>query len=318
MAKGADLVIGGGCPPHMVYVRVAPDLKARSWGWSQTWHSAFMQTVCRIRRDVTRCVLNGLPMLCEARVLPLPAGAFIELHVVCSGTQIVIHILDFVGPHDPGPDGGTWQPQPVDGSAHGAYGTGSELRLVAFYQPMPGGRLVDILHQLANNPIGTRAGMPRAYASCSSRLPIAKTMVWMPKELTSTPAVRASEGSNGPHNVISRHSLMPACGKLEGLPAMHSRRSQPGIVGVADLRPGAPWLMSGTRTLRSEQSIYSGIRTFKSSGVIAAGSPLRAHSGFNFDTAQLWSTSHSRHLSQQLRSDAVGLSPGRALGPRLH
>jgi hypothetical protein len=318
MAKGADLVVGGGCPPHMVYVRVAPDLKARSWGWSQTWHSAFMQTVSRIRQDVTKCVLNGFPMICEARVLPLPAGAFIELHVICSGTQIVIHVLDYVGPHDPGPDGGTWQPQPVDGSAHGAYGTGSELRLVAFYGPMPGTRPVDILYQLANHPCGKSAGMPRLCASYSSGRPGTKTMVWMPKELTSAPAARVGEGRNGQHNAIYPNSLLPAGGMLERLPAMRSRRNRAGIVDIADLRPGAPWLSSSTRTFMSEQGFYSVIRTFKASRVGAAGSPLRVRSSFDFDTDKFWSATHSRHLPQQLPSDPIGLSPGRASEPQLH
>jgi hypothetical protein len=316
MANGADLVVGGGCPPHMVYVRVAPDVKARSRGWSQTWRSAFAQTVCRIRTDVTRCVLNGLPMICEARVVPLPAGAFIELHVVCSGTQIVIHVLDFVGPNDPGPDGGNWQPQPVDDTAHGAYGTAGELHLVPFYAPLSGDGPVDILHRLAANRSRTTVGSPKVHRPipAGSR---SKTMVWMPKEPTSAPAARTCEGRNGGHTVVSRNASMPAGGKLERSPAMRSRRSQPGSVGIADPCPAAPWIASGTPTLMPEKGICSAIRIFKSSRVIAAESPLRAHAGFNFDTSLFWSAIHSRPLPQQLRSDPVGLSPGRASEPQL-
>jgi hypothetical protein len=290
MATGADLVVGGGCPPHMVYVRVAPDLKARSWGWSQAWHHAFTQTVSHLRTGVAGCVMDGLPIVSHAVVIRLPAGACIEVRVTCSGTQIVIRVLDFMGPHDPGPGGGICPPRPAHGSAHGAYSTGRGLHLVPFYEPMRVEGLVDVLRQQPSNQSATSAGMQRSSASRSRRHPTATTIVRAPKVLTFAFSFGAPESRNVESNAIARNSLKPAIAKL---PTPLSSRSQPGIAIDADLR-ATRWSMSNPAA-----------RFLPARRIIDMKTRCDAHAGPDFDRSAPLPGLHSRHIPQRFPPNHV-------------
>jgi hypothetical protein len=317
MAKGADLVVGGGCPPHMVYVRVAPDVKASSRSWSQAWCKTYTQAVSRLRWEVAECVLNGLPMTRQVVVIGLPGGACLEVRVTCSRTQIVIHVLDFVGPLDPGPDGGIWQPRAAEGSAHGAYRAGSVLRLVPFYEPMPWERLVDILSQ----PFVTRAGMQSDSAPHSSRHPTARaTMVSMPKTLTLAFAIRDRESRNAQHDAIARKSPKSASGKLEAQPTTLLSKRPAAAAPDADL-PSGPRPTSNARAgLIPAQGISGIFRSCASKPIIGLKSRLQPYPDPDFDRSVfLLAAIRSRHMPQQLQAGQVMPPPrGEAIELRLH
>ena len=136
MAKGADIVAGG-CPAHTIYIWPSRELIARSWDWPEAWHEAFERAAGQLAGLVATCVLGGLPVTQEPATRQLRAGR-VSFRVRCCGTRIYIAVLDFEGPHAPGPDGGTRkQPCAVDGLVLGLRGSGKSFTIVTFYGPLP-------------------------------------------------------------------------------------------------------------------------------------------------------------------------------------
>lgn len=136
MAKGADIVAGG-CPPHTIYIWPSRELIARSWDWPEAWHEAFEQAAGQLAGLLATCVLGGLPVTQEPATRQLRAGR-VSFRVRCCGTRIYIAVLDFEGPHAPGPNGGTRrQPYPVDALVLGLRGSGKSFTIVTFYGPLP-------------------------------------------------------------------------------------------------------------------------------------------------------------------------------------
>jgi hypothetical protein len=136
VAKGADIVAGG-CPAHTIYIWPSRELIARSWDWPEAWHAAFEQAAGQLAGLIATRVLGGLPLTREPAARQLRAG-WVSFRVRCSGTRIYIAILDFEGPHAPGPDGGTRrQPYPVGGLVLGLRGSGKDFTIVTFYGPLP-------------------------------------------------------------------------------------------------------------------------------------------------------------------------------------
>jgi hypothetical protein len=136
VAKGADIVAGG-CPAHTIYIWPSRELIGRSWDWPGAWHEAFEQAAGQLAGLIATCVLGGLPIIQEPATRQLRAGR-VSFRVKCCGTRIYIAVLDFEGPHAPGPNGGTRKlPCPVDALVLGLRGSGKSFTIVTFYGPLP-------------------------------------------------------------------------------------------------------------------------------------------------------------------------------------
>src|SRR5262245_30400414 len=114
MADGAEPAWGD-CLAHTIYMWPTRDLAARSWHWPDAWHEAFERALSQLGAMMATCILGGLPVVQRSVTVGSPAGS-ISFRVKCRGTSIYIAVLDFEGPHAPGPDGGTRrQPHAADG-----------------------------------------------------------------------------------------------------------------------------------------------------------------------------------------------------------
>jgi hypothetical protein len=216
VAKGEDIVAGG-CPAHTIYIWPSRELIARSWGWPEAWHEAFEQAAGQLAGLVATCVLGGLPLTQEPATRRLRAGC-VTFRVRCSGTRIYIAVLDFEGPHAPGPDGGTRrQPHPVDGLVLGLRGYGKAFTIVTFYGPLPPVPAENITRgpwrsvMLAN----LRANGNHSFDSRQS--PIAN-VIWMPIQFR---AVLPS----GMQQDRCFHRNLPSVSNLSGTPETNERHT---------------------------------------------------------------------------------------------
>jgi hypothetical protein len=121
---------------HTMYVRPSRALIARSWHWPDSWHGAYEQATTNVAQKVAACVLNGLSIVQHLITMELPAGR-ISFCVTRWDRSIYIAVSDFEGPDDPeptdpGPKGGTRQPNAADGVVLGLRGTGKNFTIVTF------------------------------------------------------------------------------------------------------------------------------------------------------------------------------------------
>jgi hypothetical protein len=253
MARGAELVVGG-CPPHTVYINISPKLVAHSQGWSRAWHEAFERTLYRVYVQVVSGVHNGHALDGQSNAMFGPAGR-IDFCARCIGTRIIIDVSDFVGPRDPGPDGGTRQPRPTGDRVLGVNVSDKVFSFVTFYGPTLPGELVDISCRLRLSSVLRNAQRSANRSLPSGRLLPARTTI-CPPERAKTPFSVGSIGVNGRRNSCRNFALDGVFKPASGIKA----KTQIILLPRArfDLRADAPrhFAMTGPSLLRRQGMSY--------------------------------------------------------------
>jgi hypothetical protein len=245
VAKGAELVAGG-FPAHTIYVWPSRELIARSWDWPEAWHAAFGEAAEQLAGLVATPVLGGLSVTGKAVARQLRAG-WVSFRVKCSGTRIYIAVLDFKGPHAPGPDGGTRkQLYPADGFVLGLRGSGKSFTIVTFYGPLPPVPVENSIRGPWKSVILLNLQENGSYNLRSSQRPTANIM-WMPTRFRTTLPNATLE------NLCSHRSLASIL-KLAG-----GEEANRNCISLALKEPRFIWQRSRGRSLRRKLPSFAGL-----------------------------------------------------------
>jgi hypothetical protein len=244
VAKGADIVAGG-CPAHTIYIWPSRELIARSWDWPEAWHEAFEQAAGQLAGLVATCVLGGLPVTQEPAARQLRAGRA-SFRVKCSGTRIYIAVLDFEGPHPPGPDGGTRkQPYPVDNLVLGLRGSGKSFTIVTFYGPLPPVPAENIVRRPWRSAVLVNIQGNGAYGLHSRPHPTANIM-WMPVRFGSMLPQGTRQGRSTQHDLASILNLV------------NREKTNDRRIFRTIKKPRSIWLSRCNRSMRRKQASVGG------------------------------------------------------------
>jgi len=121
----------------MIHVWPTAELIAESWGWPESWHTAYAQIAWTLGLAAATQVLEGGSFDGQTSEFCPPIGC-VRFTIAQAGTTIHITISDFAGPHAPGPNGGIGQqPTTIGGLVLGLREANGYFHVVVFHGAAP-------------------------------------------------------------------------------------------------------------------------------------------------------------------------------------
>ena len=148
----------------MIHVWPTDELIAESWGWPESWHTAYAQIAWTLGLAAATQVVDGGSFDGQTGEFGPPIGC-VRFTISQIGTTVHITISDFAGPQapPPPPNGGIGQqPTTIGGLVLGLREANGYFHVVVFHGPAPeippsGGESTDISYNIDNTSFVARA-----------------------------------------------------------------------------------------------------------------------------------------------------------------